>query len=307
MVAIECQALTRDFGSVRAVDHLDLNIPTGSVFALLGANGAGKTTTIHLLLGLLTPTSGRAAVLGFDARGQADAIRARCGVLLEHHGLYERLTAWENLELYGRIAGLDAIERPKRVNLLLEHFGLDERRHHRVGMLSRGMKQKLALARALIARPPILFLDEPTAGLDPQAVVEIRNDLASLAREENSTIFLNTHNLADAEKLSDVVGVMREGKLLAVGTLDELRGRVNSVAMIRGAGIRREHADAIATREEVVSATIEDGGMRLVVESESSLAPIVRHLVERGADIEEVRRERAGLEDIFLDLVREEV
>jgi len=240
MDAIVCENLTRAFGSLRAVDGISFSVSAGRIFALLGANGAGKTTTIHLLLGLLEATSGRASVLGFDSRTEGEKVRARCGALLEHHGLYERLTAEENLDFYARIARIGPAARSKRIRELLEHFGLWERRRDRVVTFSRGMKQKLAIARALIHTPPVVFLDEPTAGLDPEAVVSLRKDIAALASEHGATVFLNTHNLADAEKLSDVVGVMRRGKLLAVGTPDELQG--DTTVTIAGTGITEEQA-----------------------------------------------------------------
>src|SRR5215472_16195192 len=153
--AIRTTKLTRDFGSVRAIDALTLEVPPGIIFGFLGANGAGKTTTINLLLGLLEPTSGQAQVLGFDTRTQGSSIRERTGALLEFSGLYERLTAEDNLGLY-------------------------DRRTERVGTWSRGMKQKLAITRVLLHRPPLIFLDEPTAGLDPVAAAEMRDDLAGL-------------------------------------------------------------------------------------------------------------------------------
>jgi ABC-2 type transport system ATP-binding protein len=288
---ILCENLTRDFGRLRAVDGLSLSVPRGKVFALLGANGAGKTTTIHLLLGILTPTAGRAEVFGLDSRRAGDKVRAQCGAMLEHHGLYERLSGADNLEFYGRIAHLSAAERPARIREVLEHFGLWERRHERVGTWSRGMKQKLAIGRAILHRPPLVFLDEPTAGLDPEAVVELRADIAALARD-GTTIFLNTHNLTDAEKLADLVGVMRAGRLLALGTPAELGGSGVTVT-IRGRNLRRTAVDAPATT------------LTVQIAADGSVAPLVRELVERGGEIEEVRREARGLEEIFLQIVRE--
>jgi len=165
--AIRAEKLTRVFGAVRALDGLDLEVPPGIVFGFLGPNGAGKTTTIRLLLGLLEPSGGRAAVLGLDTRSGADGIRDRSGALLEHHGLYERLSAEDNLAFYARAWRLSGDARRRRIRELLESLGLWERRAEPVGRWSRGMKQKLAVARALLHRPSLLFLDEPTAGLDP--------------------------------------------------------------------------------------------------------------------------------------------
>jgi ABC-2 type transport system ATP-binding protein len=292
---IVCENLTRDFGAIRAVDGLTFTVPAGKVFALLGANGAGKTTTIHLLLGILAPGAGRAEVLGLNPWREGDRLRAQCGVLLEHHGLYERLTGEENLELYARIAQLAPPARAARLRELLEHFGLWERRKERVGRWSRGMKQKLAIARAILARPPLVFLDEPTAGLDPEAVVRLREDIAALARE-GATVFLNTHNLTDAEKLADLVGVMRAGRLLALGTPAELRSRSGTTVTISGSGLAEG-----TVRAEVLAAS--DTTLTLRLKADASVAPIVRELVERGAAIEEVRREAMGLEDVFLQIV----
>src|SRR5947199_522825 len=197
---IRTEHLSRFFSTVKAVDDLTLEVPAGIVFGFLGPNGAGKTTTIHLLLGLLEPTRGQARVLGFDTRTQADAIRARSGALLEFAGLYERMSAQDNLDLYGRIYRMPSPERQARIKELLTHLDLWDRRRDLVGTWSRGMKQKLAVARALFHHPPLVFLDEPTAGLDPLAATALREDLAGLVAREGVTVFLTTHNLAEAEK-----------------------------------------------------------------------------------------------------------
>src|SRR6476469_447398 len=226
---IQTEHLSRLFGTVngvntvKAVDDLSLEVPAGIVFGFLGPNGAGKTTTIHLLLGLLEPTSGQAWVLGCDTRTQADEIRARSGALLDFAGLYERMSAEDNLDFYGRIYHMPAPDRRARSKELLTHLDLWDRRKDAVGKWSRGMKQKLAVARALFHHPPLVFLDEPTSGFDPIAAAALRNDLASLVSREGVTVFLNTHNLTEAERLCAHVGVIRQGKLLIVGSPDELR------------------------------------------------------------------------------------
>jgi ABC-2 type transport system ATP-binding protein len=221
--AIRTSSLRRDFGPIRAVDDVSLEIAAGTVFGFLGPNGAGKTTTIRLLLGLLEPSGGRAEVLGFDTRAQADSIREKSGALLEYNGLYERMTAEDNLEFYGRVWHMSKADRQARIHDLLTDMGLWERRQEAVGTWSRGMKQKLAIARTLLHRPALIFMDEPTAGLDPVAAAALREDLVGLAAREGVTIFLTTHNLAEAEKLCQHVGVINKGRLLASGTLDELR------------------------------------------------------------------------------------
>jgi ABC-2 type transport system ATP-binding protein len=172
--AIRTENLTRDFGKIRAVDNLTMEVPAGIIFGFLGPNASGKTTTIHLLLGLLEPTSGRVEVLGFDTRTHADEVRGRSGALLEHSGLYEQLSAEDNLEFYGRAWRMSTEERRSRIQELLTHLDLWDRRKERVDKWSRGMKQKLAMARALLHRPPLVFLDEPTAGLDVVAAAALR-------------------------------------------------------------------------------------------------------------------------------------
>ncbi|HEY9860281.1 MAG TPA: ABC transporter ATP-binding protein, partial [Candidatus Obscuribacterales bacterium] len=179
-IAIRTQSLSCDFGTIRAVDSLSLEVPKGIVFGFLGSNGSGKTTTIRLLLGLLEPTSGQAEVLGFNTRSQANEIRQRTGALLEHPGLYERLSAEDNLEFYGRVWRLPPAKRRARIKELLGNLGLWERRHESVGGWSRGMKQKLAVARAMLHSPALIFLDEPTTGFDPVAAAALRDNLQEM-------------------------------------------------------------------------------------------------------------------------------
>jgi ABC-2 type transport system ATP-binding protein len=224
-IAIRANGLTREFSSVRALDDLTIEVPAGTVFGFLGPNGAGKTTTIRLLLSLIEPTRGSAEVLGFDARTQGHEIRARCGALLEHSGLYERLSAEDNLRFYGRVARMAAPDVDQRIKELLTHMGLWDRRKEAVVKWSRGMKQKLAIARAVLHRPGLVFLDEPTAGLDPVAANGLRKDLAALVSQQGATIFLTTHNMAEAEKLCSLVAVIRQGRLVAVGNPSDLRTR----------------------------------------------------------------------------------
>lgn len=222
-IAIQTQQLTRDFGSLRAVNSLDLKVEKGKVFGFLGPNGSWKTTTIRLLLGLLEPTAGQAKILGLDSQTQADQIRQHCGALLEHHGLYERLSAFDNLDFYARVWHMPKQKRFIRIQELLKNFCLWERRSENVSEWSRGMKQKFAIARTLLHHPELIFLDEPTAGLDPVSAAALRDDLATLAEREGVTIFLTTHNLNEAEKPCHEVGVIREGRLLACGSIDHLQ------------------------------------------------------------------------------------
>ncbi|HEY1390265.1 MAG TPA: ABC transporter ATP-binding protein [Ktedonobacterales bacterium] len=304
--AIQTTDLTRDFGSVRAVDHLTLTVPPGIIFGFLGPNGAGKTTTIHLLLGLLEATSGQARVLGLDPRTQSEQIRARSGALLEFSGLYERLSAEDNLDFYGRIWHMPSGERQARIKELLTHLALYDRRRERVNTWSRGMKQKLAIARVLLHRPYLIFLDEPTAGLDPVAAAALRDDLEALVQREGTTVFLNTHNLPEAERLCQQVGVIREGRLSAVGSPDMLRQQTgHPQAEIVGEGFTPEVMSLLQERPDVESATIQNGHLIVRLRGSAKAAPIVTALVGAGVQIEEVRRGQASLEDVFMTLMEE--
>jgi ABC-2 type transport system ATP-binding protein len=304
---IRTEHLSHSFGTLKAVDDLSLEVSAGIVFGFLGPNGAGKTTTIHLLLGLLEPTTGQAWVLGFDTRTQTEAIRSRSGALLEFAGLYERMSAQDNLDFYGRIYQMPAPDRRARIKELLTHLELWERRRDLVGTWSRGMKQKLAVARALLHHPPLVFLDEPTAGFDPIAAAALREDLASLVAREGVTVFLNTHNLTEAEKLCAQVGVIRQGKLVTVGAPDDLRARTGGPqAEIVGRGFTEQMLATLRERPEVAHAEVHNSHLLLELRGESKMGPLVSLLVHAGAEVEEVRRGKASLEDVFLTLMEEE-
>ncbi|GIV62776.1 MAG: multidrug ABC transporter ATP-binding protein [Bellilinea sp.] len=304
--AIQTNQLTRDFGSLRAVDHLTLEVPAGQIFGLLGPNGAGKTTTIRLLLGLLPPTSGQVRVLGMDPLQQGEAVRSRCGALLEHAGLYERLSAEDNLDVYARIWRMDAASRKKRIQELLEGLGLWERRKETVAEWSRGMKQKLAIARVLLHRPQLVFLDEPTAGLDVPTAAALREDLLRMAAQEGTTIFLTTHNLNEAEKLCAQVAVIRSGQLLAVGSPQELRLRAGQPRLqIIAHGINEQMLAVLRNQPTVSAVKPCNGFLEIALKETAGASELVKLLVEQGAEIEEVRKDSASLEEAFLSLLEE--
>lgn len=219
---IQISSLTRRFGETNAVDHLTLEVQAGEIFGFLGHNGAGKTTTVRLLNGVLESTSGEAKVLGLDPQTQGPTLRARTGVLTETPSLDERLTARDNLTIYADLYNVPLADVPARVNFLLTEFELADRADEKVGGYSKGMKQRLALARALLHKPEVLFLDEPTSGLDPVAARHVNVLVENLARREGCTVFLCTHNLVEAQKLCDRVAVMEHGHLVALGTPLEL-------------------------------------------------------------------------------------
>jgi ABC-2 type transport system ATP-binding protein len=305
-IIICTEKMGRDFKNITALDDLSLEVPAGIVFGFLGPNGAGKTTTIRLLLGLLEPTRGGAEVMGFDIRSDAAAVRAATGALLEHNGLYERLSAEDNLEYYGRIWRMPAAERAARIRELLTHFGLWDRRAESAGKWSRGMKQKLAVARTLLHRPRLVFLDEPTAGLDPVAAASLREDLASLAAREGVTVFLTTHNLDEAERLCRRVAVIRAGRLLAVGPVEELKARqAVPVTDFRGRGFEEALIQRILSLDSVADAGLEDDRLIVTWKTAADNAGVLRLLVERGAEIDEVVSRKPTFETAFLELVKD--
>ncbi len=306
-LAIWTENLTRTFATVRAVDSLSLQVPAGVIFGFLGPNGAGKTTTIRLLMGLLDATDGQARVLGFDAATQAGEIRERTGALLEHSGLYERLSAEDNLEFYGRIWHLSASERKARIKELLDHLGLWERRKETAGTWSRGMKQKLSIARALLHRPRLIFLDEPTAGLDPIMSAALRDDLAALVKHEGVTVFLTTHNLTEAEKLCKLIAVIRQGKLLAIGHPEELRRRDGALRVeVVGRGFSDDLLAMLRSRPEIAGVNRQNSRLILELREDTDIAPLTSLLVKAGAEVEEIHKDKASLEQVFLTLMQEE-
>jgi ABC-2 type transport system ATP-binding protein len=299
--------LSMTFGGLQAVDELALDVPEGVVFGFLGPNGAGKTTTIRLLLGLLEPTSGRALVAGLDTRTDGDGVRSRCGVLLDDPGLYDRLTAEENLDFYARVWRLPRNERAGRIRELLEHIALWDRRTETVADWSLGMRKKLAIARALLHRPTVLFLDEPTTGLDPIARSALRDDITTLAEKEGTTVFLTTHDLDDAQRMCGLVTVMKQGRVVATGSPDDLRRRfLSSRVDIRGVGLDGPVVDAIRQQPGVAGIESGAGLVKVTLEPGRSVAPLVRLAVERGVEVEEVAPEAVSLEDAFLAIVGDE-
>jgi len=304
--AIQLKDLSMRFGHLQAVDHLSLEVQPGTIFGFLGPNGAGKTTTIRLLLGLLTPSSGQGEVLGFDTQTQADQIRAHTGALLEHTGIYERISAEDNLEFYGRIYQMSPSERHYRSEELLTQMDLWERRDELAGKWSRGMKQRLALARALFHKPKLIFLDEPTAGLDVISAAEIRKYLQTLAKQEKITVFLTTHNMAEVEELCSQVAVIKNGKLIAQGSPAEIRSRKNGQRIvIEGSGFSQDLISMIQKRPEIKLIKQESDQLILEPQSQRDRSDLVSWLVQHGAQINGVHTENDSLENAFINLMEE--
>ncbi|MDW5562522.1 MAG: ABC transporter ATP-binding protein [Methanomassiliicoccus sp.] len=302
---IETHDLTRKFNGMTAVDNLNLKIRDGEVFGFIGPNGAGKTTTIRMICTLIAPTSGSVLVNGLDATNPNDAIKIRSmiGFLPEVPGLYETLSAHRNLEFYASLYDVPADKRERRIRELLEILGIWDRRDDTVGKFSKGMKQKIAIARALVHDPEFLFLDEPTSGLDPVASLTVRNFLLDLKRE-GRTIFINTHNLDDAERLCDAVGVMKT-RLLATGSPEELSrefwGRTTVVHL-------RTVTPAMVSAVRAVNGVVEVKQIESkllidVTDPELTNPAIIGALVRNGGEVEFVNELKRTLEDVYVRLL----
>jgi ABC-2 type transport system ATP-binding protein len=278
------------------IDHIDLVVPGGTVCGILGPMGAGKTTLVRLLVGLLPPTSGTARLLGFDLRTDANAIRARTGVVLQTPGLYENLTALENLELYARIWRLPAADRTTRIRELLQHVDLWPRRHEQIAGWSLTMKHKLAILRALVHRPALLILDEPTAGLDVAEQQLLRADLSKLAHQEGATVLLTTHDPGEAAICDEVV-ILHHGRLLTHGAPQSLAYLNQPLRMvIKGAGFSAELVRLVASRRDVIRAFVDRGRLIVEIACSNARAAIVNLVVESGAQVEAVEQENGGLD-----------
>lgn len=302
---IETRDLTRKFNGNTAVDNLNLKVRDGEVFGFIGPNGAGKTTTIRMICTLIAPTSGSVLVNDLDVNDPKDAlqIRSMIGFLPEVPGLYETLSAHRNLEFYASLYDVPVDKRDRRIKELLELLGIWDRKDDTVGKFSKGMKQKIAIARALVHDPEFLFLDEPTSGLDPVASLTVRNFLMDLKRE-GRTIFINTHNLDDAERLCDTVGVMKT-RLLALGSPEELSrefwGRTTVVHL-------RAVTPAMITAAKAVDGVMEvkqvENKLLIDVADPSSANPqIISSLVRNGGEVEFVNELKRTLEDVYVRLL----
>jgi len=301
---IESRSLTKRFSERTAVENLDLSVKEGETLGFLGPNGAGKTTTIRMLAGMVAPTSGYVEVAGLRPDRQPEQLHETVGLLTESPGFYERLTAARNLEYFaGFYSGRDA-----RANIpkYLRQMGLWERRDDRVGTFSKGMKQKLALVRTLMHEPRVLFLDEPTAGLDPAAARDVREIIQGLS-QEGRTIFLSTHNLAEAELLCRRIAVIRT-QLLALDTPENLRQRLfRQRVAVRLEAVETAVVEAVEKLPFVQKLTGE--GNQLMVEltdSEKNIPDLVKCIVDAGGRVMAVSEERYSLEDVYLTLISEE-
>lgn len=302
--SIVTRNLTKKFETVLAVDRLSLEIQSGEIFGLLGPNGAGKTTTIRMLSALIAPTSGEAWVAGYPLGEADDEIRRRVGVLTESPGLYDVLSAERNLAFFAEL--YDVQDVPGQVERYLRMLGLWERRHETVSTFSKGMRQKLAIARAMLHEPPVLFLDEPTSGLDPQAARLIRDFIASL-KQEGRTIVLCTHNLDEADRLCDRVAVLST-RVLAVDAPQALRTKLFGRAVVfHLRKVLPEYLEGVKTFDFVQSVESVDNKIVVRLSDPDEQNPhLIRKLVSLGADVRFVGELRHRLEDVYLQLINAE-
>lgn len=300
---ISARGLTKRFGDRLAVEDLTFDVGRGEIVALLGPNGAGKTTTVRLLLGLLRPTAGEAKVAGFDCSLDSVSVRSRCGFLPESPGFYSRLTAAQNLEFFGTLAGIGILELPSRIESALRRFDLHERRDDPFGAFSRGMQQKLALARAMLHDPDVLFLDEPTSNLAPEVVVSVRKLLLEL-KAAGKTIVLCTHNLDEAMRIADRVAVLKT-RLLAIGSPGALISKSGRGVISLRLALSEQVLPLLGSLPFVSGIRTERDRVTFFVDdTERSVPEIVRRLVAAGIDVHEVRDESHSLEAIYLEMVR---
>ncbi len=296
-------ALAKRFGARTAVEGLTFRVRPGEVFGLLGPNGAGKTTTVRMLTGLLTPSEGDAYVGGVSVRTGGEALRGRVGLLTEQPGLYDRLTARENLLFYLRLNGVDRKTGWARAERYLERFGLAGREGEPCGSFSKGMRQKLAIIRALLHDPEVIFLDEPTSGLDPESARTVRDAVAELATE-GRTLVLCSHNLAEVERLCQRVAVVKN-RLLALATVTELKRQGVSLEL-KLDGDAAKWREGLAALPFAVVLSAEARLLRVRLESEEQTPALVAHLVGQGARVYQVVPAERPLEEVYLKLVREE-
>ncbi len=303
---IDTDNLTKKFGDLTAVDSLTLHVDDGEVFGFLGPNGAGKTTTVRMLCCLISKTSGNARIADYEVGNEADALKIRkiIGLVPDNVGLYEDLTAYENLDFYGKLYKCTESERKKNIKHYLEMLGLWEKRDVMAATFSKGMKQKLAIARAIIHNPEILFMDEPTANLDPESAKTVREFILEL-KKQKKTIFLNTHNLDEAQRICDRIGILNT-RLMAIGTPEELERSVGT----RRTVIQLERInDAILNSVKKLSlgnVAREEGKLTFELANPYKENPaIIRAIVEAGGNIQTVFVSSSSLEDAYLKLVRE--
>jgi ABC-2 type transport system ATP-binding protein len=304
---IDLENLTRKFGNLTAVDNVTLHVEKGEVFGFLGPNGAGKTTTVRMLCCLIGKTSGQARIGDFSVEKESDCLQIRkiVGFLPENVGLYDSLSAYKNLDFYGKLYEVPNQKRAENIERLLSLLGIWDRREDAVGTFSKGTKQKIAIARALIHEPQVLFLDEPTANLDPEASKTVRDFILDL-KKEKTTIFLNTHNLDEAERLCDRIAILKT-KLVAVDSPKNLeRSLYNRKTIVHLKQVTDSVLAAVEKLGSIKNVRVSENKLILDIDDPEAANPeVVRAIVEADGNIQYVTELRSTLEDVYLKLIKE--
>ena len=307
--AVQTQALTRTYGTMTALSALDLTVNRGDLFGFIGSNGAGKTTTLRILATFLTPTAGSAFVLGHNVVSDADQVRRLIGYMPDFFGVYKGMEVTEYLDFFGACYKIPSAKREKTVADVLELVGLSEKKGSLIGALSRGMQQRLGLARVLIHDPQLLLLDEPASGLDPRARIEVMAILQELQRM-GKTIIISSHILSELQSLCNRVAIIERGKLIYSGPVQGVKDQVQSGAVfhVRVAAETERALEVCRTLPSVTSSEVEeDGQIRLVVSGDpADPSPIAAALVGAGLRLTGLREEEIGLEEVFLRVTRGE-
>jgi ABC-2 type transport system ATP-binding protein len=306
--AVQTFGLTRFYGNMAALSGLDLTVNKGDLFGFIGSNGAGKTTTLRILATFLAPSSGRAVILGKDAVKDADAVRHVIGYMPDFFGVYKDMEVTEYLDFFGACYRIPAAQREKTVNDVLELVGLSEKKGSLIGALSRGMQQRLGLARVLIHDPQLLLLDEPASGLDPRARIEMMEIFRELQRM-GKTIIISSHILSELETICNRVCIIEKGKLIYAGPVQGVRDQMSQgrVVYVRVSSDQTEAVTLLKTRPEVVEVAPLDGTIKVTLASHDTDHSVVADvLVHGGAKLIELREEELGLEEVFMRVTRGE-
>jgi ABC-2 type transport system ATP-binding protein len=306
--AVQTLGLTRLYGAMTALSALDLTVNQGDLFGFIGSNGAGKTTTLRILATFLAPSSGQAIVLGHDVVRDADAVRHVIGYMPDFFGVYKDMEVTEYLDFFGACYKIPTAQREKTVNDVLELVGLSEKKGSLIGALSRGMQQRLGLARVLIHDPRVLLLDEPASGLDPRARIEMMAILQELQRM-GKTIIISSHILSELQTLCNRVAIIEKGKLIYAGPVQGVRDQMATgrVVWVRVSSDQDQAIGLLKARTEVTDATAEDGAVKVTLASHDTDHSIVAEaLVRGGARLVELREDELGLEEVFLRVTRGE-
>jgi ABC-2 type transport system ATP-binding protein len=302
---LTAEHLTHHYGDQPALNDISFEMREGEIFGLVGPNGSGKTTTVRLLNGMFPPSAGQMRVMGLDPTRHGEQVRQQTGVLTETPALYERLTAHQNLEFFATLCMMPRQERGARIDELLSFFELEDRTDDKVSTFSKGMKQRLALARALLHQPKILFLDEPTSALDPEASAQVRELIVSIGRQDSRSVLVCTHILSEAERLCDRVAILGKGRLLALGSLDELRRRVMPGLWVQvdllgdvppGLGTHLSVLEGVQTVET------KSDSLRLKVSEESVVPIIADAVVAAGGRLLRLTPQEITLEEVYFAL-----